>query len=74
MIRQSSSAGPCKYLHNYVKFLPKKERKFRVRDITFSAAAHPPYVTVCYFFVNPSPNLVPRAKDALGTKMPLLPE
>ena len=32
MIRQLSSAGPCKYLHNYykksyVKFLQKKEKK-----------------------------------------------
>ena len=32
MIRQSPSAGPCKYLHNYdekrpVKFLQKKEKK-----------------------------------------------
>ena len=33
MIKQSSSAGPCKYLHNYykknyVKFLQKKGKKY----------------------------------------------
>ena len=32
MIRQSSTAGPCKYLHNYykksnIKFLQNKEKK-----------------------------------------------
>ena len=34
MIRQSSTAGPCKYLHNYykksnIKFLQNKEKKKR---------------------------------------------